>query len=234
MPETATHDTETIDLERVPPSGHQFDTMGEQLEATSFGMWVFLITEIMFFGGLFCGYTVYRSLYYDGFAVGSRLLEVQWGATNTAVLIASSLTMALAVRAAQTGRRKLLIFLLSCTLLLGFVFLSIKGLEYWHKWQHQLVPALNWNPAPEEIPTGVSQAHVELFICFYFLMTLLHALHMVVGIGVVSVMLLFAARRKFSQTYFSPVEVSGLYWHFVDIVWIFLFPLLYLLGGRYS
>lgn len=230
MPEALTiHEPEATH----PPSAHQFETMEQQQEADSLGMWVFLVTEIMFFGGLFAGYAIYRNLFIRGFEAGSRLLEVPYGATNTAVLICSSLTMALSVFFAQTSRRKALIICLILTMLLGSVFICIKGLEYWHKWEHGLVPGLNWNPAPGEIPDGVSPFHVEMFICFYFFMTLVHALHMVIGLGILTVLLILSIRGKFSSKYFVPVEVSGLYWHFVDIVWIFLFPLLYLLGGRY-
>ena len=219
---------------RIPARAHHFEDMAQQQEAGSLGMWVFLVTEIMFFGGLFCGYAIYRGLYLSAFEAGSRLLEIQWGATNTAVLIGSSLTMALAVHAAQTGNRKSLQIFLALTLILGAVFLGIKFHEYTVKWEHSLVPGLKFAPSPDEIPAGVSPLHMELFFCFYFFMTLLHALHMIIGMGILSVLFFMARRGKFSSTYFSPVEVSGLYWHFVDIVWIFLFPLLYLIGGRYS
>ncbi len=195
-------------------------------------MWVFLVTEIMFFGGLFCGYAVYRGMYLPAFEVGSRILEVKFGATNTAVLIGSSLTMALAVHAAQTGKRKALMIFLVVTMLLGMVFLGIKFTEYVHKWNEFLVPGLRFAPT-EGIPAGISLPHVELFFCFYFFMTLVHALHMVIGLGVLTTLLILTYKNRFSKTYFAPVEVAGLYWHFVDIVWIFLFPLLYLIGGRY-
>jgi cytochrome c oxidase subunit III len=222
-----------IDTDNRPARSHHFATMGQQHDAGNLGMWVFIVTEIMFFGGLFCGYAIYRGLYLSAFEAGSRLLEIKYGATNTAVLIASSLTMALSVHAAQTNRRKALIVLLILTMLLGSIFICIKGLEYVHKWEHGLVPGLHFMPSPGEIPANVSPRHVELFFCFYFFMTLLHATHMIIGLGVLSVLLGMAIRGKFSSDYYSPVEVSGLYWHFVDIVWIFLFPLLYLIGGRY-
>jgi cytochrome c oxidase subunit III len=232
VPETAEIESAVHDTLR-PPTSHHFVTMDQQEETANLGMWVFLVTEIMFFGGLFCGYAIYRNLYSAGFEAGSRLLEIKYGTLNTAVLITSSLTMALSVHASQTNRRKALIILLIVTMLLGSLFICIKGLEYYHKWEHGLVPGLNWNPAPGEIPPGVSPYHVEMFICFYFFMTLVHALHMTIGLGILAVLLIMAIRHKFSDKYFTPVEVSGLYWHFVDIVWIFLFPLLYLLGGRY-
>jgi len=216
---------------------HQFEDLEQQHEADTLGMWAFLATEIMFFGGLFLGYTVYRSMYLPAFEAGSRLLDVRLGATNTAVLIASSLTMALAVHAAQTGRRKALIACIVLTMLLGAAFLGIKGYEYWHKYDHSLVPGIRFAPAGDDLrlvqqrAAGVPQ--VQLFFCFYFFMTGMHALHMIIGLGIMTVLLVRSWRGRFSENYFSPVEVSGLYWHFVDIVWIFLFPLLYLIGGRY-
>ena len=206
---------------------HQFDDLEQQHEAGNLGMWAFLGTEIMFFGGLFAGYTIYRALYFAAFAAGSRLLDVRLGATNTAVLIGSSLTMALAVRSAQLGRRKAIVVFLLLTILLGSVFLGVKAYEYHHKFENHLVPGIDFQYTGEQAP------QVQLFLCFYFFMTALHALHMIVGIGILAVLAAMAWRGKFSAEYFSPVEVSGLYWHFVDIVWIFLFPLLYLIGGRY-
>jgi cytochrome c oxidase subunit 3 len=211
------------------PAGlaHQFDDLEQQHEAGNLGMWVFLATEIMFFGGLFAGYSIYRSLYFAAFTAGSHLLDIRLGAANTGVLIASSLTMALAVRSAQLGRRKAIVVFLILTILLGSVFLGVKAYEYRHKFENHLVPGIDFQYAGENGP------QVELFLCFYFFMTALHALHMIIGIGILAVLVAMSARGKFSAEYFSPVEVSGLYWHFVDIVWIFLFPLLYLIGGRY-
>jgi len=211
---------------------HQFQTVEQQRETGRLGMWVFLVTEIMFFGGLFAGYAIYRNLYLSAFEYGSRLLEIKAGTTNTAVLIASSLTMALAVHSAQTGKRKALIFFLLITMFFGFCFLGIKSYEYLEKWNHFLVPGLRFAPT-EVLPPGVTASHLELFLCFYFFMTALHALHMIIGLGIMTVLVIMAWRGKFSAQYYAPVEISGLYWHFVDIVWIFLFPLLYLIGGRY-
>ena len=206
--------------------------MEQQHEAGNLGMWVFLVTEILFFGGMFAAYAIYRSLYLPGFEAGSRLLDVKLGATNTAVLIGSSLTMAMAVHSAQTGKRKALIFFLLLTMALGAVFLGIKADEYAQKWQHGLVPGLKFAP-DEEIRGDAPLGSVEMFFLFYFFMTGLHALHMIIGFGIMTVITIQAWRGKFSAQYYAPVEVSGLYWHFVDIVWIFLFPLLYLIGGRY-
>ncbi|MGH9453764.1 MAG: cytochrome c oxidase subunit 3 [Terriglobia bacterium] len=206
----------------------QFDDQVQQHEAASLGMWVFLTTEVLFFGGLIASYTIYRYMYLPGFEIGSRHLSVLWGATNTAVLICSSLTMALAVRAAQLGKKKHLISFLVVTLIFGLVFLFIKFYCEWrHEYLNQLAPGVNFSF------TGPHAHHVELFMVFYFILTGLHALHMIVGVGVLTTLIILAARNAFSKDRFNAVEIAGLYWHFVDIVWIFLFPLLYLIGGRY-
>jgi cytochrome c oxidase subunit 3 len=214
---------------------HQFEDIAQQHEADTLGIWVFLVTEIMFFGGLFAAYAIYRWLYFPAFASGSRVLDIRLGALNTAVLLTSSFTMALSVRAAQTASRKALIGLLILTMLLGAVFLGIKGLEYYQKFVEHVVPSLDFAPQGEILarlaPGGLG--HAQLFFCFYFFMTGLHALHMIVGLGLLLVLVLRAWRGEFTPQYYAPVEVTGLYWHFVDIVWIFLFPLLYLIGGRY-
>ncbi len=218
---------------------HQFDDVQQQFDAASLGMWVFLLTEIMFFGGLFCGYAVYRSQYLPSFEAGSRLLNVGFGATNTAVLLASSLTMALAVRAAQMRRRNALMTFVVLTMLLGIAFLGIKFFFEWiPDWKDGVVPGLHWAPAGEALQhaalrAGVVLPNVELFFCLYFFMTGMHALHMVIGLGIMVYLLLKARSGALTSGHFAPVEMSGLYWHFVDIVWIFLFPLLYLIGGRY-
>jgi len=217
---------------------HQFDDAAQQHDASNMGMWVFLATEIMFFGGLFCGYTVYRNRYLPGFEAGSRLLDVRFGAANTAILILSSLTMALAVHAAQMGRRRTLIIFLLCTMVLGLTFIGIKLVFEWrHDYLEHLVPGVNFAPAGATLADfarfHAPAANVELFMFFYFAMTGVHALHMVIGEGILTAILIMAWRGRFSAERFNAVEVSGLYWHFVDIVWIFLFPLLYLIGGRY-
>jgi cytochrome c oxidase subunit 3 len=216
----------------------QFDDVEQQHDAASLGMWVFLATEIMFFGGLFCGYTIYRNLYLSGFVAGSHLLDVRFGAANTAVLILSSLTMALAVHAAQLGRQKALITFLICTIVLGLTFIGIKlAFEWRHDYLEHLAPGIDFAPAGATLAEiqhfHAPLPHVELFMFFYFAMTGVHALHMVVGVGILTVLLVMAWRGRFSAERYNPVEVSGLYWHFVDVVWIFLFPLLYLIGGRY-
>jgi cytochrome c oxidase subunit 3 len=203
---------------------HQFDDADQQREATSLGMWVFLLTEIMFFGGLFTGYAVYRATYPEAFAEASRHLDYVLGAINTAVLICSSLTMALAVHGAQLGRRRALVGFLLLTILLGSAFLGIKVWEYSHKFKEHLVPGRFFSFPGREV------REAQLFFSFYFTMTGMHALHMVIGIGLLGVLVVRAWRGRFSPAYNAPVELTGLYWHFVDIVWIFLFPLLYLIS----
>jgi cytochrome c oxidase subunit 3 len=206
----------------------QFDDLQQQHEASSLGMWVFLATEIMFFGGLFTAYILFRNFYLPAFEAGSRLLDVRIGAFNTAVLLCSSLTMALAVRAAQLGNKPALITFLLLTLLLGLTFVGVKLAFEWRRdFLGGLVPGLNWTF------DGPDPQHLELFFCFYFFLTGIHALHMVIGVGILTVLIIMAGRGRFSPQRYNAVETSALYWHFVDIVWIFLFPLLYLIGGRY-
>lgn len=214
------------DHDAIAAPAHQFDDLEQQKEAAGLGMWIFLATEIMFFGGLFTGYTIYRLQYFPGFEAGSHLLDLKLGAINTGVLIASSLTMALGVHAAQMGKRMRLIVFLILTVILGSVFLGVKYFEYAHKWHHHLVPG------PHFGPEGKFPPHMELFFSFYFAMTGMHALHMIIGIGLLLVLVWMAWKGKFTPKKYNPVEITGLYWHFVDIVWIFLFPLLYLIGGR--
>jgi len=206
----------------------QFDDLEQQHDASSLGMWVFLATEVMFFGGLFTAYVVFRNFYLPAFEAGSRLLDVRLGALNTAVLLCSSLTMALAVRAAQLGKKGQLVTFLLLTLLLALTFVGVKfAFEWRHDFVEGLVPGLNWTF------DGPDARHLELFFCFYFFMTGVHALHMVIGVGVLTVLIIMAGQGKFSPQRYNAVEMSGLYWHFVDIIWVFLFPLLYLIGGRY-
>ncbi len=207
-----------------PALAHQFDDLEQQREAASLGMWVFLVTEILFFGGLFMAYLLYRTWYPQAFAAASHHLDIFWGTVNTAVLIGSSLTMALAVHAAQTGGRRATVVFILLTMLLGCVFLGVKALEYSHKFHEHLVPG------PSFRFEGAQPQHAEIFYSLYFVMTGLHALHMIIGIGIMVVLAVMASRGRFSPEYHNPVEIGGLYWHFVDIVWIFLFPLLYLIG----
>jgi cytochrome c oxidase subunit III len=212
------------DVAHHPALAHQFDSLGQQTEAATLGMWVFLVTEVLFFGGLFVTYTVYRAFYPAAFAAASHELDILLGGINTAVLITSSLTMALAVHAAQLGQRRLLLIFLVVTMVLGAVFLGIKAVEYYHKFAEHHVPGATFQFEREY------QRHAQIFFSLYFIMTGLHAIHMIIGIGVLLVMWIWAWRGRITSDYAGPIEISGLYWHFVDIVWIFLFPLLYLIG----
>ena len=203
---------------------HQFEDAVQQKETVSIGMWAFLVNEVMFFGGIFLCYTVYRALYPDAFAEASAHLDVQLGMFNTAVLIGSSLTMALAVHAAEVRERRRLMLMIVLTMLLGSIFLGVKSFEYYHKFVEHHVPG------PHFVFHGAHPREAELFFALYFAATGLHALHMVIGLGIMTWLLIHAARGRFTNGHSTAVEVTGLYWHFVDIVWIFLFPLLYLIG----
>jgi cytochrome c oxidase subunit 3 len=208
----------------APHHAHQFDDSAQQYGASSLGMWVFLVQEIMFFSGLFLTYAAYRYAYPGAFIHASHHLDVVLGTINTAVLIGSSLTMALAVHAAQTGRRNNSVLFLVLTLVLGSIFLGIKGVEYSHKLHEGLIPG------PWFAPTDADANQQQLFFSLYFAMTGMHALHMIIGAVALILLIVYSLRGKYSTAYFTPVEMFGLYWHFVDIVWIFLFPLLYLIG----
>jgi cytochrome c oxidase subunit 3 len=202
--------------------------MEQQLEASTLGMWIFLVTEVMFFGGLFMAYTLYRIWYPAAWSEGSLELDILLGGINTAVLIGSSLTMAFAVRSAQTGGRRSTVTWLLLTMALGLTFLVIKFFEYKHKYELNHIPGANFTfPGP-------NADQVEIFISLYFALTGLHALHMVIGFGILSVVTWMAWKGRFSSAWYTPVEMSGLYWHFVDIVWIFLFPLLYLVDRAHQ
>lgn len=296
----------TVDHEHYHPPGlqHQFEDMKQQEESVSIAMWMFLVQEIMFFGGLFTVYLVFRSKYPMAFAAGSNHLDAFWGGLNTLVLIVSSLTMALTVYYAQRGNRMMQVVLIIATMFFGSVFLGVKAVEYTDKYNHGLIPVAGWNkrtpvtaagerftetqfktslddPAvlEEKVPhtdeyvnprgnflwTDLALAEqaeaggylteaekvayyntttgrldvtsfrdkVQVFFWIYFVMTGLHALHMIIGLGVMLWLLWKAWLGTFTAEYFAPVEMAGLYWHFVDIVWIFLFPLLYLLGRHF-
>jgi len=203
---------------------HQFDDISQQHEASWNGMWVFLATEVMFFGGMFTGYTIYRYAYAQAFASASNHLDIVLGTINTAVLICSSFTMALSVRSAQLGLRKPIMIFLLLTMILGAVFLGIKFTEYYQKFDEHLVPGYDFSYEPSLARPAA------IFFSFYFALTGVHALHMIIGIGLLTWLMVKAWRDRFSREYNTPVELVGLYWHFVDIIWIFLFPLLYLLG----
>lgn len=233
----------------TPYLQHHFDSYDQQREATSLGMWMFLVTEVMFFGGLFVAYVIYRMYYPASARIGSHELDITLGAVNTAILIGSSLTMAMAVKMAQLGKRKAIVGFLLATVVLGSAFLGIKYVEYSHKIHEHHYPgtfagysfefdgeelahaAQEANIDPTKLDElGVNEGTVRYFFSLYFCMTGLHALHMVIGIAILLILCIPAWKGVFSWDYHNPVEVTGLYWHFVDIVWIFLFPLLYLLG----
>src|SRR4051812_1147782 len=205
-----------------PAHQHHFETLEQQAEASTLGMWLFLATEVMFFGGLLMAYLLYRMWYPAAWSEGSLELNILLGGINTVVLIGSSLTMALAVRAAQTGQQRATVVFLILTMLLGLTFLVIKFFEYKAKFAAHHVPGTDFQFE------GPHAHQVELFISLYFALTGLHALHMLIGFGIMGVILWMAAKKRFSPEWYTPVELAGLYWHFVDIVWIFLFPLLYL------
>ncbi|MEQ1604264.1 MAG: cytochrome c oxidase subunit 3 family protein [Pyrinomonadaceae bacterium] len=280
-----------------PGLQHQFEDMAQQEESVTIGMWMFLVQEIMFFGGMFTAYLVFRSRYPMAFAAGSNHLDAFWGGLNTIVLIVSSLTMALTVYYAQRGNRNMQVIMIVLTMMFGATFLGVKAIEYTDKFNHGFVPVTGLNrkakaehtgehaAAPEkpcwEVEHGTTTEHayvnpqsefqwtdcslvklaqdgkfltesekigyfsngeidankfrdrVRIFFWIYFVMTGLHALHMIIGLGLMSWLLWKAWSGTYSREYYMPVEMSGLYWHFVDIVWIFLFPLLYLLGRHF-
>ena len=296
----STHETSDKFSYHEPGLQHQFEDMGQQEESVSIGMWMFLVQEILFFGGLFTAYLVFRSKYPMAFAAGSNHLDAFWGGLNTLVLIVSSLTMALTVYYAQKSTRSMQVIMIVLTMIFGATFLGVKAIEYTDKYNHGLIPVAGLNkkikddkaahetehekpcwevdhnapaiehPNPrgefqwtdcslvklaqdknfltesekigyfvkdenggERIDANKFRDKVRIFFFLYFVMTGLHALHMIVGLGLMLWLLWTAFRGHYTSEYYMPVEMSGLYWHFVDIVWIFLFPLLYLLGRHF-
>jgi cytochrome c oxidase subunit 3 len=217
---------------------HHFENISQQREAASFGMWIFLLTEIMFFGGLFCAYLIFRNWYHAAFVAGSNTLDITLGTTNTAVLIGSSFTMAMGVYSAQMRRKGQLILFLSLTIVLGLAFLGIKGVEYHQKFVDHHIPGQNFSiqefvhpTNPKAIALAPDMAEkTQLYFSLYFAMTGMHALHMIIGISLLFLMVWQASKGAYTEGRVMPVENFGLYWHFVDIVWIFLFPLLYLIS----
>ena len=206
------------------PLQHHFDDLHQQYEAANMGMWAFIAQEIMFFGGLFGGYTVYRFKYLSAFVEGSNSLSIEWGGLNTAVLIASSFTMAMAVRSAQQGLAQALLRWLLGTMALGLIFLGVKVVEYTHKYHHGLIPGSSFDYHGQADP-----GQMKIFYSFYFARTGMHALHMIIGIGLMIWLIPKIRRGTFTSEYFSPIENFGLYWHFVDIVWIIIFTIIYLI-----
>lgn len=237
-PESPLAEAEANELEHTILVRHrleeQYHDLDQQHRTADFGMWLFLATEVMFFGTLFVALNVYRYLYPIPFERASERLNWIIGGINTVVLLVSSLFMALAVHAAQVGRRRMLLTCLSLTAALGVLFLVFKGFEYYEDYREHLIPnqtnfvTAEWideyGLRPDDVP------RVKIFLTLYWVMTSLHGLHVLIGIAAVSVMFWLARRGLFSPEYYTPVEVTGLYWHFVDLVWIFLLPMLYLLG----
>lgn len=216
---------------------HHFEDIEQQRNTESFGMWLFLATEILIFGALFTGYTVYRIAYPRDFEAASGKLNILIGSINTIVLLSSSLTMALSVHATRVGNQRMLLVCLILTILLGSIFLGFKALEYYIDYKENLVPGLAFDPAewttPDSSEGPVNPQRVKLMLFFYYFLTLLHAVHMLVGMGLLIWLVTRARRGTLTPVRYMAVEVVGLYWHFVDIVWIFLLPLLYLTGTHH-
>ncbi len=203
---------------------HHFSTVEQQRDSAKLGMWIFLLTEILLFGGLFCAYSVYRAWHPDMFYNAHKFLNVQLGTLNTVVLITSSLTMALSIRFIQVNDKKKAILFLISTLVFASVFLIVKYFEYSHKFH------LGQLPGKYYTFTGVEGSNPHIFFSIYFVMTGLHGIHIIAGIIVLVWVLVKMINNNFSAEYYTPVEMAGLYWHLVDLVWIYLFPLLYLIG----
>jgi cytochrome c oxidase subunit III len=238
----AAQTSEAAHIEHEHPAflRHHFVSVEQQRETATFGMWLFLLTEIMFFGGLFCAYLIFRNWYYPAFVAGSHQLSIVLGTVNTAVLITSSFTMAMAVHSSEVRSRKALIGWLLATIVLGCVFLGVKAVEYHEKWEKHHVPGLNFsvhdfvtanpeNPGDKPLPLDMAEK-TQVYFSLYFAMTGMHALHMIIGVSLLIILVVRAWGGSFTDGHVAPIENFGLYWHFVDIVWIFLFPLLYLIS----
>jgi len=241
---TETHAAHEEHHVSLPQHRHHFETPEQQREAGTFGMWLFLLTEIMFFGGLFFAYLLYRNWYNPAFVAASNQLNIPLGTTNTAVLITSGFFMALAVWAAEVRKKTFLVATLLLATIFGLVFLGVKYFEYKEKWEKHHIPGASFdisefvNPPrdaktgkPVEEPLSPDMAQkTQVFFSLYFAMTGMHALHMIIGVGLLLWLIPRAQRGDFTAGYVAPIENFALYWHFVDIVWIFLFPLLYLIN----
>lgn len=218
----ASHHAATIPGEGDPPQIHHMD-VPTAYQAAKFGMWLFLATEVLLFGGLFTAFALYHWKYFEEFHHASTHLNVWFGAVNTAVLLSSSLTAALAVDAAQRNKSQRCASYLIVTILCGFVFLGIKAIEYHEKYSHGLFPGTAFFNSPE-----FTQEY-KMYFGLYYTMTGLHALHVILGMGLLFWVYTLARKNRFSGRYYTPVEVGALYWHLVDLIWIYLFPLLYLI-----
>lgn len=203
----------------------QFEEMSQQKEAATLGMWAFLATEVLFFGAMFMSYITYRHAYPQAFAQASHHTIVLFGTVNTAILLTSSLMVALAVHAAREDKIKWVFRFLAIAVFLGLCFLALKGLEYHEDLNEHLWPGPHFRA---DLPP-----QSQIFWVLYWIMTGVHAVHVTVGVVLLSIIAWMTSHRKFSAAYYTPVEISGLYWHFVDIIWIFLYPLLYLIQ-RYA
>ena len=204
---------------------HHFDNADSQFDAGRMGVWLFLVTEILLFGGLFCAFAIFRTWYFDAFVEGHDQLDWKMGGINTIVLICSSLTMALGVRAAQTNKRSFGTIMLALTIFFAGCFLVIKYFEYSAKFEHGLLPGSHFHPTHPFV-----HPEANIFFGVYFMMTGIHGFHVVVGIALITWILVRNNKGHFSSRYYAPVENVGLYWHLVDLIWIYLFPLLYLVG----
>lgn len=203
---------------------HHFTDAEQQRDSAKLGMWVFLLTEILFFGGLFCAYAIYRSWYPEMFHAAHKALDVKMGFINTLVLITSSVTMALAIRFMQVGNKKATMYNLFATLVFAGIFLVIKYFEYSHKFH------LGQLPGKYYTYTGIEGTNPHIFFSIYFVMTGIHGIHVIAGMIAIGIMLYKTKNDQFNASYYNPIEVTGLYWHLVDLIWIFLFPLLYLVS----
>jgi cytochrome c oxidase subunit 3 len=203
---------------------HHFDSADHQFDSGKLGIWLFLAQEVLFFSGLFCAFAIFRNKYFDAFVEAHHHLDWKLGSVNTVALLSSSLTMALAVRAAQTSKKKLGVAMLGLTIAFAAVFMCIKYVEYSHKFHEGLLPGRHFTAE------GFAHPEANIFFGIYFMMTGVHGLHVLVGIGLLTWILIGMAKGKFSSRYYAPVEGVGLYWHLVDLIWIYLFPLLYLVG----
>ncbi|MGB0678498.1 MAG: cytochrome c oxidase subunit 3 family protein [Polyangiales bacterium] len=212
---------------------HHFDTPAQQLGAAKLGMWLFLAQEVLFFSGLFVAYGVFRAWHPEAFSVASHMLDWKMGGLNTLVLLFSSLTAALAVRSSKLGQRQQTTMYLAVTIVCACIFMVVKYFEYSHKFHIGLLPGSQFNDAEvaKHLPPGITEVpyQVRSFLGIYFMMTGVHGLHVLIGIGVLIWIMMRNIRGEFSPAYNTPVDMAALYWHLVDLIWIYLFPLLYLI-----
>ena len=213
---------------------HHYDNAEHEYQSSKQGIWLFLCTEILMFGGLFVGYAIFHHLYPETFRIGSKFTDVKYGATNTVVLLFSSLTMALGIHYVQVRQQKKAVIAMAITILCGFAFMAIKWVEYSHKIHLGLMPgswyAGNLELIHHEFPGLVLPDNIALYFSFYFMMTGLHGIHVMIGMAVIGWVMIRTMKGEFSPSFYTPVEGVGLFWHLVDLVWIYLFPLLYLVA----